>query len=116
MTKIEEFEKNIWIGDSGASCHYCNDDKFLYDFTEEITVGNGNLALAKKMGKLRSDILQKNGEKLIVKLQDVKYISDLWVNLCLQVFYSSDERMKRMKANVSCTKFYLFLIADASIC
>ena len=55
MTKIEEFQNDIWIGDSRASCHYCNDDKFLFDYTmisEEITVGNGNVMLAKKMGKL----------------------------------------------------------------
>jgi hypothetical protein len=84
MTKIKEFENDIWIGDSGASFHYCNDDKFLYDYTmtsKETTVGNGNVMLAKKMGKLRCEILQKNGEKLIVTLQDIKYVPDLWVNL-----------------------------------
>jgi hypothetical protein len=46
MTKIEEFDNDIWIGDSGASCHYCNNDAVLYDYTticEDITVGNGNV-------------------------------------------------------------------------
>ena len=54
MIKVEEFQTDIWIGDSGASCHYCNDDKFLFDYTmisEEITVGNGNVMLAKKKFK-----------------------------------------------------------------
>jgi hypothetical protein len=26
MTKIEDFDNDIWIGDSRASCHYCNND------------------------------------------------------------------------------------------
>jgi hypothetical protein len=36
----------IWIDDSIASCHYCNNDDKLYDETavfEKITVGNGNM-------------------------------------------------------------------------
>jgi hypothetical protein len=56
MTKIEEFDNDIWIGDSGASCHYCNNDAVLYDYTsicEDITVGNGNIMTATKMGKLQ---------------------------------------------------------------
>jgi hypothetical protein len=26
MSEGSEFTENIWIGDSGASCHYCNSD------------------------------------------------------------------------------------------
>jgi hypothetical protein len=36
---------------------------------------------ATKMGKLRCQILQKNGESLIVTLEDVKFVPDLWINL-----------------------------------
>jgi hypothetical protein len=45
MTKIEDFDSDIWIGDSGASCHYCNNDAALYDYTivsEDTPVGNGH--------------------------------------------------------------------------
>jgi gag-polypeptide of LTR copia-type len=55
MTKIEDFDNDIWIGDSGASCHYCNNDAALYDYTticEAITVGSGHVMTATKMGKL----------------------------------------------------------------
>jgi hypothetical protein len=38
---------------------------------EEITVGNGNVMIVEKNGKLRCEILQKNGEQIIVTL-DVK--------------------------------------------
>jgi hypothetical protein len=84
MTKIEDFNNDIWIGDSGASCHYCNNDAALYDYTiicEDITVGNGNVMTATKMGKLRCQILQKNGESLVVTLEDLKFVPDLWINL-----------------------------------
>jgi hypothetical protein len=75
----EEFDHEIWIGDSGESCHYCNDDEGLNKcktFSEEITVGNSNIMTVKKVGKLRCGILQKNGEKLIVRLENVKYVPE----------------------------------------
>jgi hypothetical protein len=56
----------------------------LYEYTticKDITVGNGNVMTATKMGKLRCEILQKNGERLIVTLEDMKFVSDLWINL-----------------------------------
>jgi hypothetical protein len=46
----EEVDHEIWIGDSGAS--YCNDDEGLYEYktiSEEITVGNGNVMIAKRL-------------------------------------------------------------------
>jgi hypothetical protein len=49
--------------------------------SEEITVGNGNIMIAKNVGKLRCGILQKNGEKVIVTLENVKLIPELWINL-----------------------------------
>jgi hypothetical protein len=48
---------------------------------EDITVGNGNVMTATKMGKLRCEILHKNGESLVVTLEDVKFVPDLWINL-----------------------------------
>jgi hypothetical protein len=80
----EEVDHEIWIGHSGALCNYCNDNEGLYEYntiSEEITVRNGNVMIAKKVGKLRCGILQKNGEKLIVTLENVKYVPELWINL-----------------------------------
>jgi hypothetical protein len=37
--------------------------------------------IAKKVGKLRCGILQKNGEKLIVTLENVKFVLELWIDL-----------------------------------
>jgi hypothetical protein len=33
------------------------------------------------MGKLRCEILQKNGMSLVATLEDVKSVPDLWINL-----------------------------------
>ena len=55
MSEGSEFTENIWIGDSGASCHYCNSDQGMFDIqevSESITVGNGKTMEAIKIGKL----------------------------------------------------------------
>jgi hypothetical protein len=49
--------------------------------SEKITVGNDNVMIAKKVGKLRCGILQKNDEKLIITLENVNYVLGLWINL-----------------------------------
>jgi hypothetical protein len=80
MTANDGIDSKIWIGDSGASCHYCNSEEDLHNYTtisEEITVGNGNKMLAKKVGSLRCMVQQKNGEKCVVVLKDVKFVPEL---------------------------------------
>ena len=77
--------------------------------SEEITVGNSNVMMVKKIGKLRCEILQKNGEKLIITLQDVKYVPDLWINFfsigkALKNGFNlgnDGEKIKLMKGNVT---------------
>jgi hypothetical protein len=51
----KEVDHEIWIGDSCSLCHYCNDNEGLYEYktiSEEISVGNGNVMIAKKVEKL----------------------------------------------------------------
>ncbi len=74
----------MWIGDSGASCHYCNSEEGLYNYTtilKEIMLGNGNKMLAKEVGSLKCTVQPKNGDKYIVVLQNVKFVPNLWINL-----------------------------------
>jgi hypothetical protein len=81
MTANDGIDNKIWIGDSGASCHNCNS---MYNYTtilDELTVGNGNKILAKKVGGLRCTVQPKNGDKFVVVLQNVKSVPDLKVNL-----------------------------------
>ena len=84
VSENSEFSKNIWIGDSGASCHYCNCDQGLFDVkdvSERITVGNGKTMEATKIGSLRCNVEQVNGKTFQVVLQEVKFVPELWVNL-----------------------------------
>jgi hypothetical protein len=65
--KLHASFKNIWIGDSEASCHYCNSDEGLFDqvtISRMIAVGSGSTMKAEKGVKLRSCVLQCNGRKL----------------------------------------------------
>jgi hypothetical protein len=83
-TAHDEIDSKDWIGRSGASYHYYNSKEGLYNCTiisVEITVRNGNRMIAMKVGNLRSTVQQKNGEKIGVILQSVKFAPDLWMNL-----------------------------------
>jgi hypothetical protein len=56
MLENSEFSENIWIGDSGASCHYFNNDLDLFDIrdvSDRITLGNGKTIETKQDGNLR---------------------------------------------------------------
>jgi hypothetical protein len=48
---------------------------------ESIKIGNGDLMKATKIGNLKCDVTQINGEKFTVTLNDVKYVPSLCVNL-----------------------------------
>ena len=51
---FHSFTKNMWFGNSGASCHITNDDKGHYDVTKinQLVPGSlGNMSAMKK-GKL----------------------------------------------------------------
>ena len=76
--------KDLWIGDSGASCHFINTDFGMFDWkriTEEIGVGGGNVAMATKEGSVKLKVIQRNGEKSFITLTNVKFIKNLQTNL-----------------------------------
>jgi hypothetical protein len=50
-------------------------------FGGEITVGKGNKIIAKKVGSMRCTVQQKNGEKSVVVLKNVKFVPEIWLNL-----------------------------------
>jgi hypothetical protein len=78
------FANDLWILDSGASCHYCQSAEGLTDvkeINELIKIGNGDSMKATKIGNLKCEVSQINGEKFTVTLNDVKYVPSLCVNL-----------------------------------
>jgi hypothetical protein len=81
------FANDLWILDSGASCHYCRSVERLTDvkkINESIKIGNSDSIKATKIEILKFEVTQINGEKFAVTLNDVTYVPSLCVNLfCL---------------------------------
>jgi hypothetical protein len=78
------FANELWILDSGASCYYCRSVEGLTDLEEideSIKIGNGDSMKATKIGNLKCEVIQINGKKFTVTLNDVKYMPSLCVNL-----------------------------------
>jgi hypothetical protein len=74
------YSENIYIGDSGASCHMVHSDEGMYDvkpIKEKITIGNGQYIEALKSGKKRGMIKLDDGTILNVVLNNVKYVPKL---------------------------------------
>jgi hypothetical protein len=77
------FANDLWILDSGASCHYCRSVEGLTDIKEvdeSIKIGNSDSMKSIKIGNLKCDVTQIDGEKFTVTLNDVKYVPSLCVN------------------------------------
>jgi hypothetical protein len=76
--------EDIWICDSGASGHYSMSMEGMFnirDIDEKVTVGNGNIMVATKVGSLRRQVIQLDGSKLDIEINEVKYLPDLCANL-----------------------------------
>jgi hypothetical protein len=62
--KTMYYSENIYIGDSGASCHMVHSDEGMYDvkqIKEKITIGNGQYIEALKIGKKKGMIKLNDG-------------------------------------------------------
>jgi hypothetical protein len=84
ITIKNNFANDLWILDSGASCHYCRSVEGLTDVKETnelIKIGSGDSMKATKIGNLKCEVTQINGEKFTVTMNDVKYVPRLCVNL-----------------------------------
>jgi hypothetical protein len=78
------FSSDMWILDSGASYHYCQSAEGLTDvkeIDESIKIGNGNSIKSTKIGNLKCEVTQVNGEKLEIMLNDIKYVPSLCIDL-----------------------------------
>ena len=75
---------DMWILDSGASCHYCQSLEGLTDVKERdelIKIGNGGAMRACKTGNLNCEVTQIDGKKFLVTLENVKYVPEICSNL-----------------------------------
>ena len=79
-TKSLSESENLFIGDTGASCHMTHSDAGMFDceeINETVTIGNGHEIKATKIGKKRIKIIQENGKEIIGLLENVKYVPKL---------------------------------------
>ena len=76
--------ENMWLGDSGASCHMTCSTAGMYDcemINSSVKIGNGKLLKATKIEKKHLTVIQEDGNATDVVLLDCKYVPELWVNL-----------------------------------
>ena len=77
------FKKNMWIGDSGISCHITNIDMCLYDVTNINTLVQGSsfsMSVTKKV-KLNEEVCQVNWIENLHVLWPMKYCAKAGVKL-----------------------------------
>ena len=75
---------NIWIGDTGASCHMTNSldgMSKLRPSNTTITIGDGKSISSTQMGTWQGYVLRSNGTHHKITLQDVAYVPSLSSNL-----------------------------------
>ena len=83
-SKWPRMRNNIWLDNSGASCHMCNDDTNMFDWTpidSHIKIGDGKYMSATKIGKLKLTVVQASGSKQEITIQEVQYVPTLAINL-----------------------------------
>jgi len=81
---INNFGKNAWIADSGASCHMCNDLLIMSsvrDTDQKISIGDGSKMQATKKGVVHGKFKKPDGSMGVIVLTNVSYVPDLVVNL-----------------------------------
>ena len=77
-------EGDVWIGDSGASCHLTNNEDGFVNWKyidEHVRVGSGKTLKVTKVGDKKVRVYQKDGSTSVVTLKNVKFVPELWVNL-----------------------------------
>ncbi len=83
---VEDHRKmtnNIWVADSGATCHIMDSSEGLFDtesIWESIKIGTSKETYATKCGKYCGEIMMPEGKKEIV-LSSVCYVPGFYVKL-----------------------------------
>jgi len=75
---------NTFLADSGASSHMGHCDAGMFDLQDKtcgIKVGDGKTLAVTKIGKKSGILVQADGTKTNVVLENYKHVEGLWVNL-----------------------------------
>ena len=82
--ELPSIKKNIWVGDSGASQHMRNSLDGMFNLkpsNRSVKIGDGKYVQIKMSGSWRGEVVQKDGRKLKVTLEDVDYSPNVCSNL-----------------------------------
>jgi hypothetical protein len=77
-------DQNLWVGDTGATCHMVCDDSKLFDFesvNDEVVVGDRRPLRVAKIGKLKVHFANSSGESSEFIMDKVKFVPSLRMNL-----------------------------------
>ena len=80
----DKLTNNIWVGDTGASCHMRPSISGMYDLepgSGGIKVGSGKILKAVKVDKFKGEIIQKDGSMKLIVLNKVHFVPDMYCNL-----------------------------------
>ena len=75
---------NLWIADSGASCHMTNSLDGMKDLKEDyakIKIGSGKTMLATKRGTYEGMVISKDNKKTMIQLRNVRYVPEMFCKL-----------------------------------
>jgi len=71
-TEIEAMDSNLWLGDTGASCHMTNSMDGMFNTKEVntgIVFGNGQRLKAVYIGDKRGVVMQNNGARVPILMK-----------------------------------------------
>jgi len=74
----------LWVGDTGTTCHMVCNDKNLYDVilvNDKVIVGDGRSLSVKKMGNLKVNFKNEDKNISTVVLENIKFVPSLKLNL-----------------------------------
>jgi hypothetical protein len=83
---VTSTHQHAWMGDSGSSCHFTNDDTGMFQWKHikhPIQVSDGSTVYATKLGDIHLEVQQRNGTKCRIALENCKFIPNLATNLFL---------------------------------
>ena len=75
----------MWIGDTGATCHMKSSTEGMYEFEKcdniKIDMANGSTSSVTYIGKYKGDVLCGDGKIKKIVMKDVKVVPGLMKNL-----------------------------------
>ena len=79
-----ETDEELWLGDTGASCHMTYSTqgmRNLKPMTSSVIFGNGHKLQCTHIGEKHGLVVQNDGTKARIKMKNVKVVPDLFCNL-----------------------------------